>query len=296
MSTNALTHIFAEDDKIFICNIGEQGTKNEFVGNPAQVQEELIKNPRLFFAISPMKGQRRLKNQIQKYQSFLFESDTMPLSDQYLLAEDLRKSGLVSMATYSGSKSIHFIVSVADTLKFGEPGSDHANDLYRRTWLGLERLFREFGLTGIDQTNKNPVTLSRMPGQMRGETEQTLLYTGPLQTAEFISSLTIPARQSTIVPVTNVNNLPELEIALENPKHAKLKLAIQYPANFLNAHHGNYPLLFRYAAWLIDETNAPADAAIAYFQKYFVPHLQAKNYFKDWEKPILHAYRHKGIF
>lgn len=285
-----LEHIFPPSDKIFLTDLNvEGGHFRQLVCIPAESEE------RSFFCINPIRGTRRLKDQISNYRNFLFESDNMPLLDQYKLAEDLRQSGLVSMATYSGSKSIHFIISAADTLKFGEPGSDEANDRYRRTWLGLERLLREFGMTSIDQTNKNPVTLSRMPGHMRGEVEQTLLYTGPLQTAEFLQSLTVEAKQNNIVPTSKVHNFEELEQALEAPKHAKLKLALQYPANFLNANNGNYPLLFRYAAWLIDETNAPLESAINYFQKYFVPHLEAKSYFKDWQKPIVDAYRHKGV-
>ena len=290
MFKNPLTHIFTDQDKVYSCNLDSSG-----VPYRQQILPASNTTDRNYFCINPIRGQRRLKDQISNYRNFLFESDNMPLLDQYKLAEDLRQSGLVSMATYSGNKSIHFIISAADTLKFGEPGSDEANDRYRRTWLGLERLLREFGMTSIDQTNKNPVTLSRMPGHMRGEVEQTLLYTGPLQTAEFLQSLTVEAKQNNIVPTSKVHNFEELEQALEAPKHAKLKLALQYPANFLNANNGNYPLLFRYAAWLIDETNAPMESALNYFQKYFVPHLEAKSYFKDWQKPIVDAYRHKGV-
>lgn len=287
---NALKHIFTESDKVFSCDLNsEGGTFRTQICQPDNIQ------PRNFFCINPIRGQRRLKDQIAAYRNFLFESDTMPIADQYLLANDLKQSGLVSMATFSGTKSIHFVVSAADNLNLGEPGSDAANERYKRIWLGLAKQLQELGLSGIDQSNKNPVTLSRMPGAMRGEVEQSLLYTGPLQTSDFLYTIALPERQQELRPTSNVNSFLELEEVLKKRKHEKLRMAIQHPGTYINNHNGNYPLLFRYAAWLIDETNAPLDAALSYFEKYFVPHLHAKAYFKDWKKPIIGAYRHKGV-
>lgn len=286
----SLTHIFTESDKIFSCDLNaEGGTYRQQIATATNTE------PRNFFCINPIRGKRRLKDQVAAYRNFLFETDNMPISDQYMLSKDLEKSGLVSMATFSGSKSIHFVVSVADNLKLGEPGSDQANDYYRRIWLGLEKQFQELGLSNIDQTNKNPVTLSRMPGSMRGEVKQDLLFTGPLVTSEFLYNIAEEKKQNPIRPISNANSFEELERIMKNPKHAKLRLSLHYPGSFVNNINGNYPLLFRYAAWLLDETNAPLDAALTYFQKYFVPHLEAKHYYKDWQKPIIGAYRHKGV-
>ena len=290
-NTKPLCHIFTETDKVFSTDL--TATNGHY---QQQVTIASEAESRSFFCINPVRGKRRRKDELASYRNFLFESDTMPLSEQFLLSEKLKESGLISMATYSGGKSVHFIISCLDTLNFGEPGSDEATNAYHRTWQGLKSILEKFGLTDIDPSGKNPATLSRMPGHMRGDKKQDLLFLGPLQTAEFLHSITVPAKQKEISPLSHVNSVSELEQVLENPKHTKLMWALKYPDKYLSHNNGNYPLLFRYAAWIFDETNAPLETTISFFKKHWETKLQQKNYFKDWKKPIVDAYRHKGVY
>lgn len=288
---NPIAHIFSESDKIFTTDLNsENGHYKQKVVSPSEFTYD-----RNFFCINPIRGQRRLKDHISQYRNFLFESDVMPLQEQFDFLHVHKDKGLFSMATFSGGKSIHFIISCADTLTIGEPGSEEAELRYKGIWLGLHYMLTGLGMYGIDQSNKNPATLSRTPNAMRGDIKQALVHIGQLQSSEYLKSIEYKRHSSVQITPSNTKTFEELEQTLQKSKHDKLRANIQNPLAYLNYGAGNYPLIFRYALWLLDETNAPLDVAIAYFEKYFTPHLIAKNYDKDWKAPIIHAYKHKGL-
>lgn len=292
----SLAHLFASDDKIFICDIDDHGTKNEFVGDVFAVEQAMQNKSRNFFAINPVKGQRRLKSEVKKYQSFLFESDSTPLEIQFQLLPTIMELGIVRMATYSGGKSIHLIVSVSDDLLLGDEGSDEANDRYKNIWLGLARILSDVGLDLSDASNKNPVTLSRIPGQYRAETEQKLLAVGNFVESAFLHSIAVSpvTKPMSLSAASQVTNIKELETRLSQPEHGRLALYLKYPS-WIQNENGNYPTILRIALWALDEVGATPETFTAYFEKYTVPHLHAHAYFKDWRKPLDHAYRMKGM-
>lgn len=290
----ALSLIFEPKDKIFICNVDEYGTRHEFVGSLPAVEIELARKPRNFFCINSVRGQRRLKSELAQYRNFLFESDTTPLEQQFILLPTIMDLGIVRTATYSGGKSIHYMISAADDLQLGEVGSESAETAYKQIWLGLANILANTGLI-IDQAGKNPATLSRLPGAIRGETEQRLLATGPLVTSEFLKSVAVSPNKNVYVRSSGtVTSMLELEQKLAEPQHGRLAMQIKYPA-WVSEHAGNYPNIYKITLWAIDEVGATPETLFPYFEKHLEPKLIAKNYHKDWRLAVQHAFRMKGF-
>ena len=94
----------------------------------------------------------------------LVESDSMEIDKQHALIRELELP--VACLVHSGKKSLHAIVKV-DAADYGE---------YRKRVDYLYDICRKNGLE-IDQQNRNPSRLSRMPGVMRGENKQFLIDT-----------------------------------------------------------------------------------------------------------------------
>lgn len=112
-----------------------------------------------FISINPLKESRRDAN-VTKFRNFLIEMDEGPLDEQM---QKVREAGLpFSAATWSGSKSIHFIVSLEEPV----------DEKTWRTW--AEALIRS---VGADPATKNPSRFSRLPGSHRADkgTTQSLL-------------------------------------------------------------------------------------------------------------------------
>jgi len=98
-----------------IFNAGDFVIQQEIVKMRASaVPLEMWNTGKQFFAINPVRGigDNRVGENISTYGNFLFEFDELPLEEQKTLLR--KQKDIVSMATYSGGKSIHLIVRVAD--------------------------------------------------------------------------------------------------------------------------------------------------------------------------------------
>jgi hypothetical protein len=118
-----------------------------------------------YVVINPMHTSRKIDN-ITKFRSFMMEMDYTSLDEQKRI---VRESGLpYSCATYSGGKSIHFIVSLVTPLTDVIEYKKVAQMLYD----AFEIKKRE-----EDQANKNATRFSRTPNTYRADkdTYQTLL-------------------------------------------------------------------------------------------------------------------------
>lgn len=116
---------------------------------------------------------RRADCNVVCYRNFLIELDAPPLDKQVAYITDEIP---VTSIVYSGGKSHHFIVSLAEPLT--------SADEYKNLASRLLSLFPD-----ADPTCKNPSRLSRLPGPLRPETnkKQELIYLGtriPLQTLD----------------------------------------------------------------------------------------------------------------
>lgn len=108
----------------------------------------------VFFSINPMHKSRADAN-VTCYRNILLECDNMPLDEQieYILCKIP-----VTSIVYSGGKSYHFIISLAEPCS----SKEEYDSLVRR----LHKLFPK-----VDPTTKNPSRFSRLPNVVRLDTD-----------------------------------------------------------------------------------------------------------------------------
>lgn len=113
---------------------------------------------------NPLDGKGIKNDNVTDYRFALVESDSTDLEKQNAIIHELELP--VACLVFSGKKSVHAIVRV-----------DAANyDEYRKRVDYLYAVCKKNGLE-IDQQNKNPSRLSRMPGVIRAGRKQFLMET-----------------------------------------------------------------------------------------------------------------------
>ena len=113
---------------------------------------------------NPLDGKGVKNENVTQYRYALVESDTLAVGKQLALIKELELP--VAALVYSGKKSVHAIVKIeADTY-----------DEYRKRVKYLYDVCKKNGLA-IDQQNRNPSRLSRMPGVIRNGHKQFLIDT-----------------------------------------------------------------------------------------------------------------------
>ena len=117
-----------------------------------------------WICFNPVDGNGRSNDNVTDYRYALVECDNMELEKQQAIIRQLELP--CAALVYSGGKSLHAIVRV------GAP--DYAE--YRKRVDYLYTVCQKNGLT-LDQQNRNPSRLSRMPGIVRGGKKQYLLAT-----------------------------------------------------------------------------------------------------------------------
>ena len=117
-----------------------------------------------WICFNPVDGTGRKDANITAYRYALVECDNMELGKQQAIIKQLELP--CAALVYSGGKSVHAIVKV--------DAPDYAE--YRKRVDYLYAACQKNGLT-IDQQNRNPSRLSRMPGILRGDKRQVLLET-----------------------------------------------------------------------------------------------------------------------
>ncbi len=118
-----------------------------------------------WICINPVDGQGRRDANITEYRYALVESDEQDLARQAAILRGMELP--LAALVYSGGKSLHAIVRV--------DAPDYAE--YRKRVDYLYAVCKKNGLA-IDQQNRNPSRLSRMPGVLRAGQKQYLLETG----------------------------------------------------------------------------------------------------------------------
>lgn len=113
---------------------------------------------------NPLNGKGGKNEHVTDWRYALVESDSMELDKQNALIRELELP--VACLVYSGGKSIHAIVHI-DAADYYE---------YRKRVDYLYSICKKNGLD-IDQQNKNPSRLSRMPGVIRNGRKQFLVDT-----------------------------------------------------------------------------------------------------------------------
>lgn len=124
--------------------------------------EEPIYKTLQYFSINPMHTSRADRN-VVKYRNFLVEFDDITIEEQFKIVASMNMP--FTTATYSGNKSVHFIISLE------EPLENRALYDFSAKWI--------YNILGdkVDEKNKNPSRFSRVPGGINAKTdkEQKLL-------------------------------------------------------------------------------------------------------------------------
>lgn len=118
-----------------------------------------------FFSINPMDPTKtRADSSVTKYRNILVEMDKVTLEKQDQHIEEIGMP--YSTAVFSGSKSIHFIISLEQELA--------DEQIYRSM---VRRVYKAVGEDLVDKSCINPSRFSRLPGHIRSDTgkEQKLL-------------------------------------------------------------------------------------------------------------------------
>lgn len=113
---------------------------------------------------NPLDGEGVKNSNVTSFRFALVESDSMDLEQQNALIHELELP--IACLVYSGKKSLHAIVRI-DAKDYDE---------YRKRVDYLYSICKKNGLE-IDQQNKNPSRLSRMPGVTRSGKKQFLMET-----------------------------------------------------------------------------------------------------------------------
>lgn len=113
---------------------------------------------------NPLDGKGVKNDNVTEYKYALVESDTMDLEKQNAILRELELP--IAALVYSGKKSIHAIVKV-DAANYEE---------YRKRVDYLYNVCKKNGLN-IDNQNRNPSRLSRMPGVERNGKKQFIIDT-----------------------------------------------------------------------------------------------------------------------
>lgn len=113
---------------------------------------------------NPLSGEGVRNSDVTDFRYALVESDSLPLEVQRAKIADLNLP--VAAIVYSGRKSVHAIVRV---------DAEDAKEYRKR----VEFLYKTCAAAGleVDENNKNPSRLSRLPGVKRGDKEQYLVAT-----------------------------------------------------------------------------------------------------------------------
>lgn len=113
---------------------------------------------------NPLDGQGVKNENVTNYRYALVESDNMNLEKQNAIMRELELP--IAVMVYSGSKSIHSIVKIEAANK----------EEYKKRVDYLYKICKKNGLN-VDEQNKNPSRLSRMPGVMRDGKKQFIIDT-----------------------------------------------------------------------------------------------------------------------
>lgn len=287
--------LFTEDDKIFMTDMRPSGQFRTHVSK----LDKCINRP--LICISPVMGTRNKQDEInlKGIRNFVFETDKMPLHEQYAVLEKIKSSDFpIRSVVWSGNKSLHFVISCGDDLVLGNT-EELVKKNYVRIWKGLESQLAEFGLTDIDQTLCRINALTRLAGQIRASTAniQTLVYKGHLTTSSFLHSIIKPETSERKIIrfehiITDINNMSDFEAVLSRPENLKLLSFMRTPAWVKS--ENNYERIFNIGCWIVDATGCPFEVANEYFEKHVGPWLQHAGYKSQFNLGLINAYKYKN--
>lgn len=164
---------------------------------------------------------------------FLFEMDETPLEEQIEIGRRVKSS--LMRATFSGSKSIHFIV------EFDASNEEWCKNNYKVIWHSLNKMLFE---SKADTACSNPSRLTRTPNFTRASNNvvQKLLFTGT----------TIMPSRDLLRKVHSTQCYNYAKILIDNAKYSKMNNENRKTNDNLCA---NYEVIQRYITTPFLKTN-----------------------------------------
>lgn len=147
--------MFDSGDTIWVCT-----DRKQF--NRSHRRDEIPEGTNTQFCPNPIKGDRRLGDNVYKYHCLFTEIDEGSLDEQINFVKQYKN--ILTAVVFSGGKSLHLFTKV-------EPAFDTYDE-----WSEQQRRF--IALFNGDTQGKDPNRLMRLPFTMRPETgkEQKLLW------------------------------------------------------------------------------------------------------------------------
>jgi hypothetical protein len=319
-SAKILETLFRPNDRVYVCgtlqtdNAGTRYTVPQV--SQASKLSSIITAEHRQFCINPLtienkneKGAKSIRAAVNvaAYRNFLLESDTLPLQLQYDLLPTICQKFPITAVIYSGGKSLHYIISLQDDLKCGQPGSDKANDMYKMYWKGLEQALTAEIRSAVPGTNnafdsstKDVIKLARIPEAMRGSVKQKLVYQGRLASSDEIYELGSKVERANYGLVNAADpsmSLEALEYKLAYAPDLSIKKFRTKVENAVSwaAPAGMYHELFKLALWAHDSIGVPYKTLDLYFQRNLYSIIKAKGYPRDPSTGVFNAYKWKGL-
>ena len=309
----ALASIFRPTDAIYLCGqLTDQAYTNPRVLTTAEPSALMATHRQ--FCINPLTrrgnvdGSIRAQVNVAAYRNFLFESDTIDLNIQRSMVPKLLERLPIRLATYSGSKSIHYIFSMADDLSCGAPGTPEAALMYKQYWEGLRQALESEMVALVpelleqpkllDLSTKDPIKLSRLPWADRDGVCQSLLQQGRYITSEEVYDYATKVERATVGPITSAD--PDMSLAtferLLKARSSYLSLRTKIEMTYKWASNaGMYHEMFKLALWASDLTGVPHKTFDMYCQTHVYPIIKAKGYERDPSIGVFNAYKWKNL-
>lgn len=325
---NYLYKIFTDDDIIYVAGTLQPDGKGYSNPRVSKVVDlfTVLDLQHQFFAINPISfvnkniradgttGSYRASANVAAFKNFLFESDSLPLRLQLELIVELNKQVPIRLATYSGGKSYHLIISVADTL-FPKRVQDPIM-LYKQIWEGLVTKLENIAHKYIqehtnilienekifDRATKDPARLSRLPGAYRADKDkhQNVVHVGGLIAGDELLALATEAKlrqyDGTKTSVDTAVDVALFEKKLRTTASLQfLRDRLEYPDRWTSSSN-MYTEMFRYTLWCLDSCKVSFPVLDKYFTKKVYPTILAKGYPRDPRAGVVAAYQFKGLY
>lgn len=246
---------------------------------------------------------RRADLNVSCFRNFLFEMDSVPLDVQLKIFQSINVP--FTSLVYSGSKSIHAILSV-DSLNI-VPHTIAGIQEYKNLWIRLASYidisakrqgfnYPEGKPSFLDHSCKNPSRFSRVPGFVRdnGKTQDLIALSDRLNADQWLQleSRLPKISMREIVKIDRPEGVVETEAQFFALAPKGLAMSIKY-VDWAGS-EGMYPILFRLCLWAIDSTNVSEECLANIFHKYVSPILNQHNYSEDRvDDAISKAYYYK---
>lgn len=232
-----------------------------------EAMEKFSTNDLRLVALNPISGWRDDAS-CYKFRNFLIEMDYGPLSEQ--LAHIKKLEMPYSAVVFSGGKSLHFLISLADDLP------DENN--YRKVAEWILSI-----VTVADQNTKNPSRSIRIPGPKRDNSKQALVeYVGKVPNNTLGKWLQryphLMPKERERTPFTGDKRFPEMK------KWMRKALEGEFPAD-----KGRNKTWFAIACEFV-LAGFSEDDTVHVLQDYFKPDRDFKE--REWKTTIKSAFKY----